>query len=422
MKKVLVITYAFPPSNNVGIHRVLRMGKWLPKYGWEPVILTSENPFTGRLDPENNIFADKYFDKVYRCDSKFNFILNRIADLRKRDLLALLIRGILLKNLIPDRSILWKRRAVKKGLEIIEKENIQAIWATVGPMTSGIVGSILRKKTNTPLFIDYRDPWTLQRLNSKHSFKFRVNQLMEFKMLTMADMVGVTSIPMKELFIENNYYNGDRISVITNSYDEELQNILINDEKTGLDTSKINITYTGSFYGSRQPFSFLEGLKELIFETPEIIDKVRVNFIGDNIYPENIIEFNESIGGRKIIQFIGTVSYKKAMRYILDSDILLLINGKSERNNIFIPGKLFDYLAANKPILFIGKGQPADIISELGIGRAVPHEPELIKNSLKELIKKRDGCRADEKIKVKYSSKEVTRKLADTLNLISQQN
>ena len=110
------------------------------------------------------------------------------------------------------------------------------------------------------------------------------------------------------------------------------------------------------------------------------------------------------------------------MQYLMESDILLLINGEADYNNIFIPGKLFDYLAVRKPILFIGKGQPVDIINELNIGESARHNPKEIKEKLKAMIDSINNYKPNEDLLLKYHAKNVTKFLVDIFTEIYNGN
>jgi glycosyltransferase involved in cell wall biosynthesis len=385
MKKVLIITYAFPPSNDVAIHRVLRFGKWLPKYGWEPVILTPKYTLSQRIDTDNLQFVDKYFKKVYRTSTGIENAISRIADKKNRNPVARFIRGYYINNLTPDTGILWKSSAVKKGLNIIENEGIDAIWATIGPLTSGLIGADLKKQTGVPLLIDYRDPWTLNPYKNLSGRKLEKHRRLELSMLTQADTVTTTSDYIRDGLIENNYVNSKDVIVITNGYDAELQYINESTETVNLDPAKIHITYTGGFYGDRQPYSFLDGLKLFLDEYPENKQKLQFNIVGNQDPKGRIREYCKQAGLDDVLKELGLVSYKIAMQYLQQSDILLLVNGTKEESKIFIPGKLFDYMATKKPILFIGEGQPAEIVKYVNAGYVSSHDSEDIKKTISKM-------------------------------------
>jgi len=418
VKKVLIVTYAFPPSNDVAIHRVLRFGKWLPEYGWETVILTPEYTLSQRIDTDNLQFVDKYFKKVYRTSTGFERLITRIADKKNRNPGARFLRGYYINKLTPDTAVLWKRSAVKKGMEVIELENIDAIWATIGPLTSGLIGAELKKRTGIPLLIDYRDPWTLNPYKKLSGRKLETHRRLELSMLSQADTVVTTSDYIRDVLIENNYVDSNNVTVITNGYDPELQYINDSTETVNLDPSKIHITYTGGFYGDRQPYSFLDGLKLFFDEHPEYRGKIQFNIVG-NLDPENkIVNYCKRYNFEGLVNTTGLVPYRSAMQYLKESDILLLVNGENDGSGIFIPGKLFDYMATKKPIIFIGEGQSKDIINELRLGETAIHDPETISAVIKKTLERNSD---DNYTKTKFEnfrSKFLANKLSSVLNSI----
>jgi len=390
---------------------VLRIGKWLPEYGWEPVILTPDYTFSERIDNDNLVFVDKYFKKVYRSSGIKEKLLITIADKRKRNLLSKFLRWSYIYNLQPDKSILWFNRAVSAGLEIIEKEDIRAIWSTIGPAVTGLIGAELKRLTGVPLLIDYRDPWTLNPYRNYSKARLQKNIDLEKKMLEYADAVTATSDFIKEGIVKNNYFKADKTFVVTNGIEQELQWVDADYKELLLNENKFNITYTGAFYGDRQPFSFLEGLKLFIDEHPDWKNKIQFNIIGNLDPSKNILKYCRRIGLEPNLNEIGLVQYRNAMEYLKQSDLLLLVNGQNDESKIFIPGKLFDYLATIKPIMFVGEGQPAEIISEINSGETVQHEPCEIKNALCRLIINEHKYQYIELQYGKYLSKNISKNI-----------
>jgi glycosyltransferase involved in cell wall biosynthesis len=419
MKKLLIITYAFPPSNDVAIHRVLRFSKWLPQYGWEPVILTPHYTLTQRIDRDNLHFVEKYIKKVYRSSGFYEELISHIADKKNRNPFARFVRGYFLNRLTPDISIMWLSGAIKKGMDIIRNEKIDAIWATLGPPTAGLIGAELRRRTNAPLVIDYRDPWTLNPYRKYSEKQLSRNLSLEKSMLKEANAVITTSEAIRYITVENDYFDERRSFVVTNGMDEELQWMYDNTDQILLDSNKINITYVGSFYGDRQPYSFLEGLKLFIKEFPNYSNMISFNIIGNQDPENNIESYCRENGLLNIINQHGLVSYRKAMQYLRQSTILLLVNGINPQSDIFIPGKIFDYLVTSKPILFIGEGQPSNIIKDTSSGISVGHNPSDIANALHELIYKNRRTEVN-KVKLQYYQAEsVTKYLVKILNTMT---
>lgn len=420
MKKVLIITHAFPPSNSVSVHRVLRFGKWLPHYGWEPVILTPKYYYAGRYDRDNLKIAEKYFSNIFRSSYEYERYIEILRNDDNRSLVARVFRHFVLRKILPDRFMTWLPAAVHYGKKITQDMKIDAIWATMLPPTSGFAGAVLKKKTGVPLLLDYRDPWTLTKLNQRRNIRINLNIALERRMLQLADMVTVTSKPMRELFIDRGYVPPEKITVLTNGMDEELQGIYQNNEEIDIDENKINITYAGSFYNDRVPYSFIKGLGLLVSEYPELRGRLKINFVGNKGCQNEIEQCCKNEGVFELFHFIEIVSYSISMKYLQESDILYLLNGETKKSNIYIPGKLFDYLSVKKPILFVGEGQPSEIINKVNIGIAVPHDPEKIKCALYALIMNKSRYIYNENEYNKYCIENIAAHLAQILNRISK--
>jgi len=420
MKKVLIITYSWPPSNESAVHRVLRLGRWLPKHGWEPYILTPRDTICARKDYGNIIFSQKYFKNVKATDSKVSEFIVKLFEKRNTNIIAKITAAILYRILVPDVYIHWVIPGIKDGLTIIREHNIDVIWATLNPYSTGLMAAYLAKKTGVPLLIDYRDPWTLSRIFKISYLKQRINKFIEKKMLEQASAICTTSKPMSELFVTNGYFNKDRVFTITNSVDDELQHIgQYPIHKTFLDSTKFNITHIGTFYGDRQPFEFIKALALIVEKMPDLRKKIKVNFLGNGKYGD-IRNYCNECKVEDMFFFEGYIPYSDSMIILSQSDLLLLLNGVAKHNEIYIPGKLFDYLAVKKPILFIGNGQPTEIISELNIGESTDQDALKISQTLLKMIQNLKTYHMDEHKLKKYSSLTISKQMVHILEKIKK--
>ena len=361
--KILIITYSFPPSNHAAVHRILRFCKWLPRYGWEPIILTVKDGHYDRYDTELNKFVPDDL-KVYKASS---FELNDRfwGKIQKRGMIRIAI---------PDRQITWVPDAVLKGKQLINKHGINIVFTTLGPYSTALIGYFLKRITGVKWVMDYRDPWCLNPLKSLSPLRYALEKRLEDLMLHYSDYNLTTSDLMTNLFRENYPEIANRFCTITNCYDEELQ--YVNEvESINQSNRKFRIVHTGSFYTRREPTNFLKALIELMKKYPNLQDKIEVLLVGG--ISRSIKEEILNINGIRLIdfRFIGTIPYQESMQYICSADLLLAINGTEKRDNIFIPAKTFDYIAARRPILFIGhKGSASEIIECGNLGAAREHE------------------------------------------------
>jgi glycosyltransferase involved in cell wall biosynthesis len=405
MNKVLIVAYHFPPLSGGGVFRTLKFTKYLPEFGYQPHVLTVKNPMyrtkdaalLGEVPPEA---------KVYRT---FSF--------EHRILRAPRLLGMNLKWLyIPDENIGWLPSAVRQGEKIIKKEHIDVVYATAPIFTSLLIGFLLKKKTGKPLVVDYRDPWT-QNVFVKYPSKFhrKIEDKMETSVLATADHIIVTAEPMKHKLVEKYPFTKGKIDTITNGFDpEDFKNLTAKKDK-----EKFVIAYTGSLYGLRTGTKFFTALKELIEENPELQTKMQVLFAG--LPSKQAVFLIEKFGLKNVVKLLGYRSHQESLTLMANADVLLLIMSSDEVHDakigtLTIPGKLFEYLGAKRPILAIAPpGPAADIISSTKTGVIVPpRDTGVIAQAIFKLFQewKSGTLKVAESDVSKYDRRMLTQKLA----------
>ncbi len=369
-KRILIVAYGFPPSNQVAVHRVLRLSKWLPKYGWEPTVLTVNTKFAHPFfykneDPDlSGLIPDQL--KVHRASS-FEFVKHPFWGK---------VQARIMKTLaIPDPYVTWVPGAVLKGKKLIDEHKIDVVLTTISPHSTALIGYFLKKWTSAKWVIDYRDPWCLNPFSQLGPVRYFIEKKIEDSMLSQSDLNITTSRLITKIYQDNYPRIASHFSTITNCYDPELQFVSKRTQGETPGNPKFRIVHAGSFYPKRNPTSFLRSLVALVGEHPELRSNIEVLFVGaiSDEFQEEIstVARTTSID----CQQIGAVSYKRSMHYICSSDLLLAINGTEDRDNIFIPGKLFDYIAANKPVLLIGqRGAASEIVEQGRLGVVCAHE------------------------------------------------
>lgn len=382
LKKVIVLSYFFPPSNAVGVHRTLRLGKALQDLGYHPIIVTSAHIMQGRKDENLVKLSEKYFKEIYYLDHYLDrWIANTIYN-NRYGWWSKFARFFVENILIPEKNIFWGNKAYQFCERLIQQDkDIRFVWATMSPFTSGIVATKLTQKMNIPSLIDYRDPWMLSHYQKTNKWQRFINTRIEQRMLKGATAITVNTEPVKKLFLHHYPTLKKKLHVLNNGWYEAMQFI----QPTSKNDEFIDMYYVGSFYKDRQPYTLLEGIKKL--EQENKYHNLRLHFIGCS-NPELIQLYTERLNLLTSIHYEGFVSYEEAMQYIQKANILLLINGTDAKNNIFIPAKLFDYLATRKQILFLGGGQASDILQATNAGITSTHQVEDIVLGLKEIIER----------------------------------
>jgi glycosyltransferase involved in cell wall biosynthesis len=391
LKKVLFVSYVFPPMAAVGGHRVLDFCRFLPRFGWTPIILTVKKGVNTSWDES---LLDKAVDiKTYRSLSFEPLSRRSLSDGRKREYAAPLSEGgqrearkvtfprMILRFIryllsVPDFAVLWIPFGVLKGLRVIRKEKIDVILSSSPPVSSHIIAATLSRLTGLPHLADFRDLWTLNHVyheNHYPGFVVRYDRRWERFVLRGADWVTTASpgftVQMKD---HDGGMLKSRVSTITNGFDYGEVNV---DERfVSLDDKKMNFIYAGSLYGRFNPVFFLESLAAWIDGHKIDSRTLNVEFYGNRDYEYG--DFLREIGLADIVNFHGFISKSELLPRLPGADCLLLFLGFDESCSNVIPAKLFEYLASGTPILALApEGITADIIRRHQAGYIVS-EPD----------------------------------------------
>ncbi|MFH1050233.1 MAG: glycosyltransferase [bacterium] len=378
-RKVLVISYYFPPMGLSGVQRTLKFVKYLPDYNWHPVVLTSSpNSFYAY---DETLIEDFRTDnlKVYRTGSgkvvkkkvkKFpSWIYQKIG------------RAILQTIYQPDSKKPWLKQAIRKGEEIIAENNIDVIFATAPPFTDFLVALALSDKYDIPFVIDYRDVWID---NPFHFFatpfhKIYCNNL-ERKILYRTDKAVVTTRYTKELLLKRHRFISHKdVEIIHQGFDTDD----FDSDDLKKDKGKFVITHSGVFQDNRTPKYFLKAVNEFFKKQPEAKKFTQLRFVG--VMRKKHLRYIKRYKLSDHTICTGYLSHKESIKQLLESDVLwMMLN-----DNVRSPGKLYEYFAAKKPILAclpegIMKKQVLD--SEAGF-LTQPKDVKAITKNLNELYK-----------------------------------
>ncbi len=426
MKKVLIIALNFPPgAAGVSIMRAVKFTKYLPEFGYQPYVLTVDRKST---ESESEIMNEIKHAKIYTTKSMKMFDMEKNirlslgetktkakntaqkAKLSKTiEAVAKYIESFLF---VPDRKILWNKRAFKKACEIIESEKIENVFITSPPNSTLMVGVKLKKKyPHLNLISDLRDGWT-SWINCKSATPVHrlINLAMEKKMAKYSNSI-VTVTPPVTGYLKDLYGNPNTFTIY-NGFDTE--DVVKNQTQTK--NSKFSIVYLGSLRDFQTGKMFYQALGELLKEKPDLRNKISVDFYG-RLSPSEIGYF-ETYGIGEVAKYRGFVPHNVGMQKLTEADALLLILIKEGNSNTIIPAKLFEYLSVQKQILSIIPDGPAkDIIEELEAGQiADPKNISGIKKAILSMYSKWENGKLSanipyEKI-AKYDRKNLTKKLS----------
>lgn len=374
MKKVLIITYYWPPAGGPGVQRWLKFVKYLPDYNIQPIVYIPENPTYPIIDEglisevseqaiilKNKIIEPYQLASVFSKKSTKGISSGIIPNQKKQSFIQkilLLVRGNLF---IPDARILWVKPSVKYLEKYISENNIDTIITSGPPHSLHLIGLKLKQNLNVKWFADFRDPWTTIGYHSAlklSSYAEKKHKNLERKVLNTADTIIVTSKTTKTEF---QAITTKPIEVITNGYDVE------NISKQTLD-EKFTLAHIGSFLSDRNPIILWESLSELVAENEKFATLFQLKLIGK--VSQEILDTIDGFNLNSYVNNLGYVSHKEAIEHQKKSQILLLIEIDSLETKSIIPGKLFEYMVSERPIIAIGpKGSDfAEIITETNTG------------------------------------------------------
>jgi len=404
LKKVLIISYYWPPSGGSGVQRWLKFVKYFREFGIEPIVLT--------VDPEFATFPNYDYSlsdeipkgiEIHTTQASSPFELYK--KVRKKDapqagfsgekktgLIDKTMRFIRGNFFIPDARIGWNKFALEKARTIIRENNIESIVTTSPPHSTQLIGLQLKREFNLHWLADLRDPWTEIYYNQelfRTPFAKRKDYKLEQLCLKNADKIVVVSEDIKRHFGANRPEILTKIHVIPNGFDEAdfniiptLSNVSPNCD-SGSNSQKISennlgskiISYVGNL-GEQYP---LEGFIEAFAETVKKDGEWKLQFVGN--CHNGVKTLVEKLNLSESVVFVQYVNHSEAIDYMINANVLLLIIPEIENNKGILTGKLFEYLATGNSILNIGPkdGDAATILRENAVSVTLnPNEKQAI--------------------------------------------
>ena len=438
-KKILIISYYWPPAGGPGVQRWLKFVKYLPDFGWEPTVFIPENPSYPIVDetlqkdvPKNLKMIKTKIWEPYQLAEKFGkdnkkfkagqFDVGENQSWKAK--LSIFVRG---NFFIPDARVFW----VKPSVEFLEKylkTNHYDVLVTTGPPHSlHLIGLGLKKKMpNLKWIADFRDPWT-EISYYKHlkltKFADKKHRNLEEQVFRNADITLATSYSDAENFRKK----GANAFCITNGFDVELENRRVgeweNKNSTTLPlynfTTKFTLSYIGVLEQLRNPEILWEILNDLVSENEEFAKDFELKFVGR--LDDKILKKIETSSLKNHLTNLGYQTHDVALQEMQNSSVLLMTNFPQESSKGIIPGKIFEYLATGKTILSFGP-KDADVEKILNETKAGKHFDYEAKESLKQFILdsyqgwKSGNLETNAKNIEQFSRKNLTKNLVDLLN------
>jgi glycosyltransferase involved in cell wall biosynthesis len=424
MKKVLIITYYWPPAGGSGVQRWLKFTKYLPKYNWQPIIYTPENPYfevkdqalLNDIPAEAEIYKtpiwepyalkDKLFGKGSESQSA-GVITN------KKSLKNKVLNWVRGNVFIPDPKIYWVKPSVKVLLKKIQEEEIEHIITTGPPHSMHLIGLGLKKAMpNLKWIADFRDPWSeLDLLNEfqLNNSSWKKHKDLEKEVLQTADF----ALTVSETWVEDlKRLGANKVKLITNGYDAD------DFELKPKTNDKFIIGHYGLLNHLRNPKNLWKALADLCEENAEFNAKLEIHLSG-NIDGEVLAEIKAYPQLKEKVKQLGYLSHAQVLQQYNEADLLLLLlfNSRSGVGNY--PGKIFEYFAAKKTILAFGpiSSDAERLIEKTNTGKYFSYDDTNLKIDILDLFNNPDNF--DFENMESFSRDKLTYDLANLLNNLS---
>ena len=434
MKSVLIISYYFPPSGGPGVQRVLKFVKYLPDFGWRPVVLTVESgdypardeSLLQEIPRDVAVYRTRIIEPygMYRrltgkppdAPVDVENIPRRSSGRSWAEAVAAFVRST---AFVPDARIGWLPFAASKGRAILDSEGIQAIYSSSPPYTSALVARALHRASRLPWIAGFRDPWTgFLSTPKRWALPRRLDAHLEHSVFHEASLVEVAWKGIqKDALLKYPSLDRSKFHHLPNGFDRsDFANV------TPQRDERFTVTYTGSMYGKRNPSSFLTAVDELIREGAVDSRRIRLRFVGR--FGSEVLEMFRRVSFQSSLEVVPYRPHAESIAELVNADALLLVVDEAEGSEEIVPGKVFEYIGAARPIIALAPaGAVSELLAETGSGFVAANQDlAAIKRAFLECYSKfgyhRRQFHQNEDAVRNYERREVTRRLAELLNRV----
>jgi len=421
MNKVLIVTYYWPPSGGAGVQRWLKFSKYLPEFGWEPIILTVDPAYAAYPVTDYSLVNDLPVSlKVYFTPALDYFSIYKkdqtkipsagFANNTDKSFKGKILRFVRGNFFIPDPRKGWNKYAIKRACELIKAEGINHVITTSPPHSTQLIGLRIKKKFPDIKWIaDLRDPWTdiyYYKQFYPTVFSKAIDLKYEKSVLKNSDKIITVGSSLKTLFSSKIKDLEQKIEVITNGYDQSDFN-----EVPVSNPSRFTLTYVGTLSDIYPIEGLIPALKTLHSSGKDFL----LRFVGT--VSEKTRKMIELEIPAKYLEFLPYAIHNEAIKYMISSSLLILIIPLHQSSKSIITGKIFEYLASGKPILCLGPvdGDAAEIISKCKAGRTFSYFDTA---NISKFVKNIDNhpVTSDKQAVQNYSRYNLGKQIAEILN------
>lgn len=354
-RRVLVIAYYFPPMGLSGVQRTLKFVKYFSDFGWHSTVLT--------ITPKS-YYA---FDETLLTDlagKQVDFVRTNSIDPEKvfkkrktrsfqREWLRKILNRISQFFFIPDNKITWKRKAIKFGMETLEKQEHQLIFSTAPPYTDHLIGVELKKRTGIPLVLDFRDAWIDNPYHFYWTpFHYRWHLHFERKVIQAANLIITINRSIKEKLVSRHrdLITLNHVKVVSQGYDQE-DFTKYSGGSPVYSTKKMQWLYTGVFYEQNTPVPLYKALAEIKKSHPEILQNMVFHMVG--FVQNDFVNMTKALNIYDLFIYHSYMDHQKVIRWMSQADALWLSLGIGKGYETISTGKIYEYIGSGKRILAI---------------------------------------------------------------------
>jgi glycosyltransferase involved in cell wall biosynthesis len=366
--KLLLVTLYFPPSGGGGVQRPLKFATYLPALGIETHVLAPDDPKWVHSDNELVLPTQAWVHRARYVGPGGRRIADELHGRSGLDLALRRASTIGRRLLVPDENVMWNATAIPKAIAIARREGIDVVMTTSPPGSVHLIGAAVKKATGAKWVADLRDSIALHPHRATEGMGARAKQKARAGVAHLVARQADAIVTAADAITEETRGLNPRAEVVTIANGSDF------DDFAGLEyrrTDRFRLTHTGSFFGHRDPKPFLRALAS------SGLDDVTVRFVGD--FRPGDREFLDSLQLGDRVEIVDYVPRRESLRLQRDSDaLLLLIPEAGGRGRGVLSGKVFEYLAAERPILAVvpPDGAAAQLIRDTGAGVVAPPEDE----------------------------------------------
>jgi glycosyltransferase involved in cell wall biosynthesis len=401
-RRVLVVSFDFPPRRTSAVYRMTGLTRSLPKLGWQPTVLTirscggnQEPKLLEKLPADVQVVRTPYW-RIDGWENRTHHAIKNAGGLRSmpgnqqlRSDRYVRAFGRLLRSTLyfPDTSVGWVPAGLSEALRLHRQQPFDAVYTTSPPRAASVIGLLLKTFRNIPWVCEYMDPW----YPSQGPIRRKSEDWLQAQLIRKANRVVVMVPQHAEDLAQLFHVPSQKFAVVRNGFFEEDFAALATPQRDLLEPGRFHLSHFGTIYAENAG-EFFPALAELLRESPELKNLLRVNIGG---HPsEDVLRWANEADLKEVVRLHGfTPDRADVLRMMRASDCLLLFWGRPDFSRLAVAGKTYDYLRVGRPILAVTcEGGVKELIERGQAGMVVaPEDKEAIKRAIRGMISERQN-------------------------------